>query len=72
MEIIPSDKLVDILAGDGDELWGTSILEDINTDIDNKMFDALAAAGKLMDDALVPRGNRVLKMWTFKDDSEIS
>jgi len=71
MEIIDSDKLVDILAGDGDELWGTSILEDMNTDIDNRMFDALAAAAKVMNEKDVPTDHRTLKMWTFNDDNVI-
>jgi RNA polymerase subunit RPABC4/transcription elongation factor Spt4 len=70
MEIIDSDKLIDILAGDGDELWGTSVLEDINFKpgkVGNRIFDALAAAGKMMDDTKVPTKNRTLKMWTFED-----
>jgi hypothetical protein len=67
MEIIDSDKLVDILAGDGDELWGSSILEDMNTQVDNRFFDALAAAGKRLDMEEVPRNNRVIKMWTLDD-----
>jgi hypothetical protein len=69
MEIIDSDKLVDILAGDGDELWGTSVLEDLHkpNSVCDAMFDAMAAAGKRLDMEEVPRNNRVIKMWTLDD-----
>jgi hypothetical protein len=61
---------------DGDKpIWGKSVLDQIreaNKALDEKFFDTMAAAGKRLDMEEVPRGERVLKMWTFNDDSEIS
>jgi hypothetical protein len=77
IDIIPdSPYLCDILDDGGDTamipwkifrksndddkpIWGKGILE------------ICKAAGKMMDEAEVPEGERVLKMWTFNDDSVI-
>jgi hypothetical protein len=77
MEIIPSDKLVDILCDmePDDDLnihWGVGMLEQIrkaNRSVDKLFFDKMADAGKRLDMEEVPRGNRVIKMWTFDDES---